>query len=89
MTLPHKSYKVSIPYELTDRSIKYNVDQNNDYRVTLDYKVFYKPDLADWFVKYIGYRPTIMMSYSDFEQPGLWAEVPSQEIKTAFEVTWK
>ena len=81
------SYVVSIPLHLLSPEVT-ATENNQQQEVKLIINFHFLPEVKSWLESHIDPVPTIYINRHDFEPPDYYIKVPTQELKTQFELTW-
>lgn len=81
------SFAVSIPRDLLSSEVTAK-EETSDLGIKLTIRFHFLPEVQQWFEERLETLPTIYMERFDFEPPDYYIRVPSQELKTQFEITW-
>lgn len=81
------SFAVSIPQQLLSTEVT-AIEGDLKPGVKLSIRFHFIPEVKSWLETHLETIPTICMKRFDFEPPDYYIIVPTQEIKTQFEITW-
>lgn len=80
-------YKVNVPKDLISSKVTVKEDPI-DCGINLSIRYYFVSELKLWLQEHLDTMPTICINRHDFDPPEYYIRVPSQEIKTQFEITW-